>query len=77
MNLHPGPPSSLVCACFYGGPLDGDIGCPTDSSNLKARIRLRQGTYELQGFRNSAHQLPASVQKFALDFAVYQWEPAT
>lgn len=74
LPLHPGPPSRWVCRAFYGGPLDGEISRVMDASLIKGKIELSKGTYQLQGFKNSAASMPAFVQKFAMDYAIYEWE---
>lgn len=76
-SLHPGPPSKWVCPMFYGGHLDGEVGKVMESSSLKGKIVCSAGTYQLQGFRSSAQGVSDSLKKFAMDYAVYEWEPRT
>lgn len=73
MTLHPGPPSAYVVPAFFGGPLDGDYRPPVSTSDLRGRIEMGRGRYELVGFKASGDSLPKELRELCMDYAVYEW----
>jgi hypothetical protein len=70
-SLSPTHNGSYVWPIYYGGPLDGDRHHSVASADIKGSIRMRGGSYSLQGFRRG--KAPAGLEQFAMEFAVYEW----
>lgn len=73
LPLHPSPASAWVVPAFYGGPMDGDYLPPVNTGELRGRLSLNGGHYELVGFRVSGSSLPDELRQYCMDYAVYEW----
>ena len=77
LSLRPNCETHYVVPAYFGGPWDGGFGAIEPASDVNGSIRLRGGSYSLQGFSSPPNvATDALLPQLTPDYSVYQWEPS-